>query len=114
MELTIIEKEWHDKLQQAGFDEGDSNMMARFKCLLDEYRKSFPEAVNYFKGLVSQDGPFYQFCIDSGRLTSDEINITFHQLNRSLQPIDNPFDNPFSIRFNPFETLWGYFKLIFK
>ena len=109
MELPIIENDLYDKLQQVGLDEGDSNLMARFKCLLDDFSKSSPEVLDDFKGLVNQDGSFYQFCIDSGRLTSDEI----HHLCRSLQSIDKTFDNPFSIRFNPVETLWGYFNNIF-
>lgn len=114
MELTIIEKDWYNKLRQAGVDEGDSNLMARFKCLIDEFKKSSPVAINDFMELVNQDGTFYQFCIESGRLTSDEINKVFHHMHRSLQSIDNPFDNPLSMRFNPVETLWGYFKTIFK
>lgn len=110
MELTIIEKDWYNKLRQAGVDEGNSNLMARFKCLIDEFVKSSPIAINDFKELVNQDSPFYQFCIESGRLTSDEIKHVFHHMYR----IDNPFDNLFSMRFNPVETLWGYFNNILK
>lgn len=110
MELTTKEKKWYEKLRTVGLCEDNSNRMARIICLLDEFRESNPDEVNTFKGLFNQEGPFSQFCIDSGRLTSDEI----HHLFRSLQSTDNSFNNPYSIRYNPVETLWGYFKNIFK
>lgn len=116
MKLTIIEKQWYDKFRQAGLDEFSSNQLARFKYLSDEFDKSFSEeATNKFEQLINQDGSFYQFCIGSGRLTSGEINAISYKISHMLQGCqNNPFDNPFSNRYNLLEALWIYFKNIFN
>lgn len=83
MELTIKEKEWYDKLRGVGLRDEETNLLARVKCLGDEFEKSSTIPINDFKERFNQDSPFYQFCIESGRLTSDEIN--YIDLYRSLQ-----------------------------
>ena len=114
MILTIEERMWYDKFQCIGFDECNANLMARLKCLIDNFKENTPDVIINFKDFLNKSGPLYLFCMDSGRLTSDELNIIFHQLCRSLPSIYNPFDNPFSIRFNFVETLRGYFDNNFK
>ena len=109
MKLTSKEKEWYDKLSEIGMSNYDANLMARLKILFEEYKRKYPDDI---EGFVNPNGSFHQFCIDSGRLTSDEINEFFHNVLQQCQ--NNPFGNPFYIRYNPFETLWEYFKNIFK
>ena len=112
MKLTSIEKEWYDKLSEIGMSNYDANLMARLKILFEEYKRKYPDDIVDFKGFVNPNGSFHQFCIDSGRLTSDEINEFFHKMLQQCQ--NNPFDIPFNIRYNPVKTLWKYFKNIFK
>ncbi len=102
MKLTSIEKEWYDKLLEIGMSNDDANLMARLKFLFEEYKRKYPD---------DKGGSFHQFCIDSGRLTSDEINKFFQMLQQCQ---NNPFDNPFIIRYNTVKTLWKYFEYIFK
>ena len=103
MKLTSIEKEWYDKLLEIGVSNDDANLMARLKFLGEEYKRKYPDDKRFVN--------FHQFCIDSGRLTSDEIN-KFSQMLQQCQ--NNPFDNTFINRYNPVKILWKYFEYIFK
>lgn len=79
MKLTIKEEYWYRKFIPMGLDSEEAELMARFKYLRDEFMVSRDVNWNY-EEFINPDGPFYQFCIESGRLTSDEINAIFHNL----------------------------------
>lgn len=109
MELTFREQIWYDKFRAMEMDENSSNLLARFKCIAGEFIEKNPGAIdnNMVKELRKQEGAFYHFCIDSGRLTSDEIYRMFHS---SI----NPSYNPFFFRHDLLGTLWEDFMNIFK
>lgn len=109
MELSIKEKEWYDKLQSLGMSNCHANLMARLKFLFEEYKRIYPDDIVDFKGFVNPNGSFHQFCINSGRLTSDELNLFFHHLYRSLHPYDDFFSTH-----NDWERSWRFFKNVFK
>lgn len=109
MKLNDIEKEWYDKLSELGMSNYDANFMARLKFLIEEYKRIQDDDIVDFEGFVNLNGSFYQFCIDSGRLTSDEINLFYHNVYRSLHPYDDFFSTHYD-----YGRLWRFFKNIFK
>lgn len=87
----------------------DANLMARLNILFEEYKRKYPDDIFDFEGFVNPNGSFHQFCIDSGRLTSDEINAFFHNVYRWLHPYD-----VFLPTHDDYGRLWRFFKNIFK
>lgn len=81
MTLPIKEKMWYEGLPRIGLDECDANLIARLKCLIDNYKENNPEEIVSFTYFLNNSSPLYKIGINSGRLSSAEIDGVVQKLS---------------------------------
>ena len=59
MELNIKEKKWYNKFSSMGFENDNANLMSRFKCLVEEYERIYPDSIADFRSFVNSDSPLW-------------------------------------------------------
>lgn len=106
MKLNDPEVEWFNRLVELRLSQQDANILARLKCVVDQYQELHPDKAADFNEWKYKTGDFYQFCINCGRLEQSEMDALYSNFSK----IENNSWNPCFPHCNPLKELWNYIK----